>query len=270
MISPRDECLTSALYGLHYTRPSYSIAKAYGDILDAFTDNDDVELQVHTHDTKLINFTIDGVGVQVTTGSITVFTNIFIKKSLAELVGISLTKPDLSDVWGAPFNTKPIDFVDSVKKNRKQFREDAERVCKVISLILEEESPSVKFVGYIENYLLPISAYEWSIMTQFDAGAKLFGDADIHEKKARNRYIISRNDNGSLEKNLIFEIHKPYVSPDRVSSYAAAHFDYQHWTNGDIKVHEVDYAESFRKLEGELSDMISGHKVMQLVPMRKR
>lgn len=264
MLNPIKDCFTSALFGLQLQRPYYTIASLFGEILDTFSANDDVDFAVSHIDATSTVFKLDGVGVSISPRNIQVFTNINIDKEVAEIADLDTTKPVVANGWGAPIDSTEIVVVESVKGLKEQFLADAKQIFDILSVVLEPVDPFIRFFGYIEDYLIPINKYDWKVMDAFDKGASIIKGADLHDKTARNRYILSRDEEDKVSECLTFQMMRPHSMGASDTTYAFGHFDYQHWFNGksSIKNHALD--NEVVTLGSGLSQLIKENKILDV------
>ncbi|MFW6047335.1 MAG: hypothetical protein ACOCP4_06095 [Candidatus Woesearchaeota archaeon] len=266
MIETKD-CLTAFCLGFDFVKPKFTLSKYFDDILDVIhdVDKENVDFNIEKH--RLILRLAD---LKIIFGpkKISIISNISIRsKIMNAIVGENNENIALFNFWGDSFKDVQTSTQEKVEHSKfiKSFPKNAASILDLISAIVKSDIPNLRFLGYVEFYLIPIDYVKWSKLDEFDVGASI-SKSYMTEKTARNRYRFINDDTFEYEdqKSLIFHMHIPEENQSR-ANYAGTSFDFQYWPQKEKSLFDYGEPKQFIKyLQRDLSSKLEDEDLLKL------
>lgn len=264
MVILPENCLTACCVGLDFVRPKFRLSHYYDEILDSIYDIEDINTQFKFEKHNL-TVLLPEIKFQFTPKKIVIFSNISIRDILGQAIfGDSNFPEDLCHIWSDALSDMELltQSKEQHIKFKNNFLPNAASIIDLIDKVANDDIPNLRFIGYVEFYLIPIQTVKWVILNEFDRMASIHGQK-MTEKAVRNRYryreVVSDNVD---QQSLIFNINIPENDRER-ANYAGTSFDLQWWAQENKKLNDfgktVDVIKFLRK---DLSSKIEKAKLL--------
>jgi len=252
------------LYGIHFTKPHFSLVSKYYLLLDAFQETE-----------ELTAWSVDGENLQCAFGPLEIdidLSRIIIKSGLRLNQGLQGTLkspngeiriPSVLEKTYTKAKLKTISIEQSFDKNeRRTFQIDAAGIVDALIKVVGALVP-IRFVGYLESYLFPLQNLSWNVLDRFDKGLEIEG-AERGEKIAINRYDFL-NSQDQRERSLIFNVIRTPTGEQNPVPLSCAMLDYQKWFQEGQTIEELNGPKTlFKDLMSELEEIIDKEHLLEL------
>lgn len=266
MIETKD-CLTAFCLGFDFVKPKFTLSKYFDEILDVIHDVEKVNVDFNIEKHRLILRLAD---LKIIFGpkKISIISNISIQSKIMKAIfGENNENIALFNFWGDSFKDVQTSTQETVEHSKfiKSFPKNAASILDLIYAIVKSDIPNLRFLGYVEFYLIPIDYVKWSKLDEFDERASI-SKSYMTEKTARNRYRFINDDAFEYEdqKSLIFHMHIPEENQNR-ANYAGTSFDFQYWPQKEKSLFDYGEPKQFIKyLQRDLSSKLENEDLLKL------
>ena len=263
-----NDCLSSKLFTIVFSKPYFSIENYFGAILDHFTGLDLLDENSISRYQDGLSFSVDFIHVHISPREVTTFTSPFVYPQVYEVCEKELGGYEPDNEWGSPFDDFPIEILtkehdSSIQELRDLFLDGASNIFETLKHLLKDSFPPISFIGCIEDFLAPTNE-KLEILSVFDRAASLFDNAEMLEKKVTNRYLFKPDEQHDFDRSLTVTVRCPYATANERQNYNFARFDYQHWQ--ELSTHDVSALDFTRKLQiikDELEGLIFESKALK-------
>ncbi len=226
-----NHCRTSILLGIHFSKPRFSIANSFNEILDSISDLSDYEVQSKSGDE--IVFKIGKIKVSLSNRFLIINNPIVFGEELSNLLP---KKKDENDREVIPFPTLiygqrfEIDKIVEIHKEdshkfRHTFLSESIEIIKLLDKIAMG-LPKFRFIGIVEYFTIPLNVLTWDILEKFKKEANISGGINA-EKNTVNKYYFQKSEKVD-ERCFVFQLVKPDDHRDSEAQVAGASFDFQY------------------------------------------
>lgn len=264
-----QDCLSALLFGYHYQKPKYSVANHFNEFADELSENIS-NTEVRKIAGHSISFRIKDLYLDISEQNLMIYSQISISKKLTHLLQ-SEQKSNEKSVsvplfFGLPFIPPLVIGTDrtcSSSEFRKTFNEGIIELLKLIEKFIPNGLPKCRFMGFVENYYIPLKAVKWDILEKFNEQANIENTVNT-QKDATNTYYFPKDDGGN-EKCFIFKMIRPDFHRDPNATIAGASFDFQYHPGTPQNMDELGGPEKALKLLiSGLDDVINKSKFLKL------
>ncbi len=231
MLIQPEECLTAKCIGIDYVKPKYILSQFFNEILDTAQEIEEGNLDFKL-ERQSLTLHLGGLKIIFGVKKLTIISKIVIQKKIVKSIfGESNLSEEnqIYNFWGSSFSDVPLIIQDGSEHHKalRSFFDDTSSILSTLLDIVEDTLPEIRFVGYIQFYLIPISSLNWTKLADYDKQAEI-GQAQMTEKVSRNRYRFPEDKTTGDQDSLIFHLHIPEEDLQR-AEYAGASFDFQRW-----------------------------------------
>lgn len=227
-----QDCLSALLFGYHYHKPKFSIANHFNELADDLVENI-TNVEIRKIDGHNISFRIKDLYLDISEQNLMIYSPISVGDKLAPLLAVE-QKPNEKSVslplfFGPPFIPP---FVIGTGRTcsgsefRETFIEEVIGLLKLIEKFIPNGLPKCRFIGYVENYYIPLNALKWDILEKFNEQANIENTVNT-QKEATNTYYFPKDADGN-EKCFIFKLIRPDYHRVPYATTGGASLDFQY------------------------------------------
>lgn len=270
-----QDCLSALLFGYHYHKPKYSIANHFNEFADELFENIS-NIEVRKIGGHSISFRIKDLYLDISEQNLMIYSQISISEKLTHLLQAE-QKPNEKSIsvplfFGLPFIPPLVIGTGrtcSSSEFRKTFIAGIIELLKLIEKFIPNGLPKCRFMGFVENYYIPLKAVKWDILEKFNEQANI-EDTVNTQKEATNTYYFPKDDGGN-EKCFIFKMIRPDFHRDPNATIAGASFDFQYHPGTPQNMDELGGPDiALKPLISDLEDVINKSKFLKFSYVEKK